>query len=495
MKRLTGVIFLLSLFSAMHAQRILNLDSCRNLALQNNKSLRISEEKIKKAHYEQKAAFTKFLPSISASGTYMRFSDEISLLNNQQKASLGQMGTTFQNGLTEGLTPIIQQLAQSDPQLAMTIQQIVQSGGLNGVSGALNQIGQELTNAFRTDTRNVWAGAVLFTQPLYMGGKIRAYNQITKTSEQLAHNQHETELQEIILNTDEAYWTTVSLCYKKKLAESFLALINKLDKDMERLIQEGVATKADGLTVKVKMNEAEMTLTKVENGCALSKMLLCQLCGLDMNAPIVLADETNTDLSTLVESRPDAVETAINNRPELKSLALAQNIYDNKVKIARSEMLPTLALTGGYMVSNPSLLNGFENKFRGMWNVGVMLQIPILNWGAGFYKVKAARAEAHISTLELNDAQEKIELQVTQSQFKATEAQQRLVMALKNMEKAQENLNYANKGFKEGVIPVSNVMEAQTAWLAAQSEKIDAQIDIKMAETYLQRAIGTLSIK
>ena len=130
-----------------------------------------------------------------------------------------------------------------------------------------------------------------------------------------------------------------------------------------------------------------------------------------------------------------------------------------------------------------------------MWNVGVMLQIPILNWGAGFYKVKAARAEAHISTLELNDAQEKIELQVTQSQFKATEAQQRLVMALKNMEKAQENLNYANKGFKEGVIPVSNVMEAQTAWLAAQSEKIDAQIDIKMAETYLQRAIGTLSLK
>ena len=47
-------------------------------------------------------------------------------------------------------------------------------------------------------------------------------------------------------------------------------------------------------------------------------------------------------------------------------------------------------------------------------------------------------------------------------------------------------------GFKEGVIATSNVLEAQTAWLSAHSEKIDAQIDVKLTEIYLKKSLGTL---
>ncbi|KAB5243997.1 TolC family protein, partial [Bacteroides thetaiotaomicron] len=136
--------------------------------------------------------------------------------------------------------------------------------------------------------------------------------------------------------------------------------------------------------------------------------------------------------------------------------------------------------------------NSFENKFKGMWNVGVMVQIPIWHWGEGIYKTKAAKAEARIAQYQLQDAREKIELQVNQSAFKVKEASKKLVMATKNMEKADENLRYATLGFKEGVIATSNVLEAQTAWLSAQSEKIDAQIDVKLTEIYLKKSLGTL---
>ena len=129
-----------------------------------------------------------------------------------------------------------------------------------------------------------------------------------------------------------------------------------------------------------------------------------------------------------------------------------------------------------------------------MWNVGVMLKIPIWHWGEGIYKVKAAKAQARVAQYQLADAKEKIELQVNQSAFKVNEAAKKLTMAKKNMEKADENLRYANLGFEEGVIPPSNVLEAHTAWLSAQSERIDAQIDVKLTEVYLQKAIGTLNI-
>lgn len=484
---------ILAAFSCMlHAQRVLSLDSCRNMAIANNKSLLIAKERMQKAHYDRKAAFTNFLPDFSATGTYMYFSDEISLLNDGQKSALNHMGTSLQQGLTQAATPIIQHIAQTNPQLAASLQQAIQSGKLDGMSTALNQLGNELTDALRTDTRNVWAGAVTLTQPLYMGGKIRAYHRITKFSEALARTQHDAQLQDLILNTDDAYWTVVSLSYKKKMAESFLDLVNRLDGDVEKMIREGVATKADGLTVKVKVNEAEMLLTKVDNGLALSKMVLCQLCGMDLDTKFTLTDEDRTDLQVSETVPDDAVQRAWTYRPELKSLDWANKIYEDKVRVVRSEMLPSLALTGGYLVSNPSLLNGFENKFRGMWNVGIMLSVPVFHWNEGIYKVKAAKSEVNIARLQQTEAQEKIELQVNQSLFKNTEAQKRLALSEKNMEKAEENLRYADKGFKEGVIPVTNVMEAQTAWLSAQSDRIDAQIDLKLAQTYLQKAMGTL---
>lgn len=484
---------ILAAFSCMlHAQRVLSLDSCRNMAIANNKSLLIAKERMQKAHYDRKAAFTNFLPDFSATGTYMYFSDEISLLNDGQKSALNHMGTSLQQGLTQAATPIIQHIAQTNPQLAASLQQAIQSGKLDGMSTALNQLGNELTDALRTDTRNVWAGAVTLMQPLYMGGKIRAYHRITKFSEALARTQHDAQLQDLILNTDDAYWTVVSLSYKKKMAESFLDLVNRLDGDVEKMIREGVATKADGLTVKVKVNEAEMLLTKVDNGLALSKMVLCQLCGMDLDTKFTLTDEDRTDLQVSEAVPDDAVQRAWTNRPELKSLDWAHKIYEDKVRVVRSEMLPSLALTGGYLVSNPSLLNGFENKFRGMWNVGIMLSVPIFHWNEGIYKVKAAKSEVNIARLQQTEAQEKIELQVNQSLFKNTEAQKRLALSEKNMEKAEENLRYADKGFKEGVVPVTNVMEAQTAWLSAQSDRIDAQIDLKLAQTYLQKAMGTL---
>ena len=115
-----------------------------------------------------------------------------------------------------------------------------------------------------------------------------------------------------------------------------------------------------------------------------------------------------------------------------------------------------------------------------------------MNWGEGMYKVKAAKAEANIARYQLADAKEKVELQVSQASYKVNEAAKRLSMAEKNLEKADENLRYAKLGFMEGVIPTSNVLEAQTAWLSAQSDKIDAQIDVKLTEVYLRKSMGVL---
>lgn len=483
MKKVFILTFLLSTTILLRAQNTLSLDSCRALAIANNKELLIGQEKIKAAHYQRKAAFTNYLPNLSGTGAYMRNQKEFSLLNDAQKGALSGLGTSLSGPLQQAS----QVIGQIHPELLPLLSQLG-----NTMVPALNEAGNSIVDAFRTDTRNVYAGALTLTQPLYMGGKIRAYNKITQYAEELAREQHNSGLQEVILSTDQTYWQVVSLTGKKRLAEGYLKLLQKLDSDVEKMINEGVATKADGLSVRVKVNEAEMTLTKVEDGLSLSKMLLCQLCGIDLSTPITLADEKLEDIPTLSVTPSFDMTEAYANRPEIRSLELATKIYQQKINVVRAEHLPSLALMGNYMVTNPSVFNGFENKFKGMWNVGVMLQLPIWHWGEGTYKVKAAKAEARIAQYQLEDAKEKIELQVNQSAFKVNEAAKKLTMATKNMEKAEENLRYATLGFEEGVIATSNVLEAQTAWLSAQSDKIDAQIDVKLTEIYLQKSLGTL---
>lgn len=482
---LSLVLLFFGLSSGIQAQRTLNLDSCRALALSNNKELRMSKEKVNAAHYQQKAAFTNFLPKIDMMGAYMRTEKEISLLSDDQKSAISNIGTAV-----APMGQKLQQILSSDPSLAPLLTPLQSVMGT--LPGALNQVGQGMVDALRTDTRNMFGGMVTLTQPIFMGGKIIAYNKITKFAEQLAESQHATELQDVILNTDQAYWQVISLVNKKKLAESFLELVKKLDSDVSKMVAEGVATKADELSVKVKVNEAEMTLTKVENGLSLSKMVLCQLCGIPLDTPITLADESMENITlpdTYIEGN---VNTALSNREELKSLELASKIYRQKVNVTRSEFLPSVGLTATYLVTNPSLVNGFERKMRGMWGVGMMVKIPVFHWGEGIYKVKAAKAEANIAQYKLDDVKEKVELQVTQATYKVNEATKKLAMAEKNMAKADENLRYANLGFQEGIIPTSNVLEAQTAWLSAQSGKIDAQIDVKMSEIYLNKSMGTL---
>lgn len=477
------------------AQGVLTLDSCRNMALRNNKQLRTSALKQDMAMNTRKAARTKYLPHLSVVGGYAFTSREISILNNQQKAALSGLGTNLAGSLGGNITSVVENLVSKG---ILTSDQATQFGKVLGEMGTaaaepLNQAGKKIKDAFRTDTRNIFAASAIVTQPIYMGGAITAANRLADISEELAANDHTDKIQATIYDTDKAYWTVVSLKHKRRLAESYLKLVSKLDDDVSKMIRQGVATRADGLKVSVKVNEAEMTLTQVDNGLSLSKMLLCQLCGLPMDGNITLADEDNEAIDTATDMPDTDIPAAMDNRPELRMLQNVVQMSEQTVKLTRAAFLPQVALTGGYTVSNPNVFNGYEKKFAGLWNVGLMVRIPVWNWFEGAYKVRASKGAAAIAQLELSDAQEKVELQITQNRYKLNEAHKRLDMTKKNIERAEENLRCANLGFKEGVMQTTDVMEAQTAWLQAQTQKIDAEIDVKLSQVSLRKALGELS--
>ena len=479
------------------AQHLLSLDSCRAMALRNNKQMGVSQLKQEVATNLRKSARTKYLPHVSAIGAYLHTSEEVSILSDQQKVGLANLGTNVMEAVSPAVGQSMANFGSLMSHLGVPAEALQDMAGqlqqnMTDMSGNMNNMGKNMVDALRTDTRNVWAGSVMVTQPVFMGGALVALNRLADINEEMAANSADARRQGVLYSTDQAYWQVVSLKHKKRLAEGYLELVKKFDHDVQRMIDEGVATRSDGLSVSVKVNEAEMALQKVNDGLVLSKMLLCQMIGLPMKEEITLADEDSEDLAVVTLQPQLEVEQALENRPELKVLGNTVDMSRQVTNILKAANLPQVALVGGYSVSNPNVQNGFEKKFGGMWNVGVLVRVPLWNWGDVAYKVRASKGATAIANLEREDIREKIELQVNQNTFKVDEANKRLVTAQTGIERANENLRIANLGFSEGVIAPTVVMEAQTAWLQAQSQLIDAQINVKLSQVDLQKSLGTL---
>ena len=335
----------------------------------------------------------------------------------------------------------------------------------------------------------------MLTQPIYMGGKIVAMNAITKAAENAARELHISEAENVIYAVDAAYWMVVSLKAKQKLARSYVNLLDSLSHDVHMMLDQGVATQSDVLSVDVKLNSAQVDLVKVDNGLTLSRMALAQVCGLPVNAQFTLADEDNQVAIPEAGVEPAGgydMEQVYQNRPDLRALEQGIEVAKQQKRVALSSMLPTVALVGAYEFSNPNMYDGFKKSFKGAFSVGAMVSIPLWHWGGDYNKYRAAESDEVVRRLQLEDARELVSLQVSQASYKTEEAYKTYRMTMTNLAKADENLRTAELAFREAVATTDNVMEAQTAWLKAHSEQIDAMIEVQLCQTYLSKALGTL---
>lgn len=453
-----------------------SLDSCRRMALRTNKTLRMADEAVKGAEYAKKAATAAYLPGIDACATYMYNQHKTSLLSEDAK-----LPTMFFDPIT--------QKYQYDVLLGLDGKPVLNPATGQPIPEVVAVIPKD---ALTFDTRSVFAGAVTLTQPIFMGGQIKALNDIAKYSQEALMATRDNASQQVIYDVDQSYWTVVSLVAKRRLAESFVSLVDTLHYNVKAMLDEGVATKADLLTVDVKLNEARIMQTKVDNGLSLARMALAQACGLPVDTRMALEDEDKTGLGDRMPDYAYNLEDVYALRPDLRAVRTGINVMKGQEKLALSTMLPKIGLVGAYSFSTPNLIDGFSRHLRGGFSIGAAVTIPIWHWGGNYNKYRAAKSATNAQRILLEDLEEKVELQVNQAKFKFQEAFKTYNMALANMKSAEENLRCAELGFKEGMLTTNDVILAQTGWLQANSEKIDAEIGIRLCEVYLSKVLGTL---
>lgn len=450
MKKKLTLILLLFCAITLHAQVLLTLDQCRQLALDNNKRMVAASKQTQAAHYTMQSYKGNFFPNFTASGTGIYSTAD----------------GTF--NIPGGNLPTLMPDANGQP---------IPNGGFAYFPGI------DLNYKVRT----VWMGGIQVEQPIFMGGKILATYKMATLGKQMAQLNENLTATEIILETDQAYALMVKAQEMNKVAESYHAVLQELMKNVQSAYKHGLKSKNDVLKVQVKLNESELAIRKAENALRLANMNLCHLIGKPFTETLQISDDF-----PIIEQ---ALETQINDitaRPEYHLLDKQVAFAKQQVKLSRSEFLPQVGIRGSYDYIHGLKVNEQTLFDKGNFSVMLNVTLPLFHFGERINKVRASKAQLEQVRMEQADLNEKMLLELTQAANNLDEAKLQTALADRSLEQADENRRVSKGEYDAGLEPLSDHLESQALWQQAYETKVDAHFRLYLSYVKYLKASGKL---
>ena len=405
---------------------------CRQMALQNNEDLRKSDITLRKAQLDKEIAFRTYLPKLDGmvSGTYM-FPD------------MNLMGTELQ-------------------------------------------------------MHGMYMAGLSVTQPLYAGGRITAGNKLARIGqESAAENLRKTRM-EVLAEADKAYWTYIAVGRKVRMLEAYRTQMDTLYRQVETAVQAGMGTDNELLRIRTKRSEISYQLQKARNGADLCRLSLCHVLGQPMDTEIVATD-------TLIQAiAPTRLDENIASRPELRLLLKQVEAREQQVKSARGDILPQIGLSAGYTWYGNIKLNGLTADAQGNYipftqklddGIGLVMasvSIPLFHWGEGLKKVKKAKLDLVNARLDLQQNARLLSIEARQAVQNLTDGYNLVQTAELGSRQAEENLRVMRDRYAQGLSTLTDLLDAQSQWQQAESNRIEALAQYKIYETEYLRCTGRL---
>lgn len=436
------IISILLLSPLAISAQTLDRNMCRKMAIENNINLEISKVKKLKTEYGIKSYRSHYFPKISATGSYL--------------ASSGELTENFK------------------------------------IDSPIPALVDDIDIEINAKLNNTYMIGLQLVQPIYMGGKIISANKMSHLADEIAEINIKKTSDEIIVESDEAYWQYIKIRELKNVSLKYQKVVEELIRNIENGIEVGMVANSNLLTAQTKLNEVKLMVRKAENGERLSKMNLCHIIGLPLHSNIEIVDSFNDELI-----KPTYVSNDISSRPEVKMLEKHAEIMKYQIRLARSEFLPNIGVIGSYNHVNGLEFYGLgvnknffsnDNSFSALINIS----IPIFSWGEGRSKIRSARADQKIANLQMKEAHELMTLEVNKSFNEFEEAYYRVELTKQSLELSTRNMEISKDNYETGMKTLAYYLEAQTMWQQAWSNYIDAKAMFQFNETYYLKSIGKI---
>ncbi len=421
-----------SLISTSQAQTV-SLDSCKQLALQNNRKIKEAEMQVQASGQQRKEVFTNFFPKVSVAAFAMRSADYLI------KAKTPAMNLPVWDGKNPGQLLNPTQFAYI-PSLSL------------GLVDYMNTV------------------AVTVAMPVYAGGRIRRGYKLARLGEDVNVYQKAMTRDEVLARTEDLFWTLHSLTEKEKTIRSYQEMLDSLYRDVNNYTSAGLAQKNDALKVQMKQNELKINMLKLKNGINLTRRALCQLVGLAYDSSLVFTAPPDLQVASVIFQDPDQL---VKNRSEYNLLNKVVEVKQMQKKMAVGEYLPQLSLVGtGFYYD---VMDNTANNALGM----VSLSIPISDWWGGSHKIKRQEIELEQAESSLLENTEMLSLQIRQAANEVGETRYQVSVSQVSVEQAAENLRISQDNYKAGIIGISDLLEAQAVAQQAKDNLTEAQCQFR----------------
>ncbi|MDD4226159.1 MAG: efflux RND transporter permease subunit [Mariniphaga sp.] len=438
--------FIFILLPSVSNAQSLSLDSCKVYALEHNRQIKEAKLKVDEAEQVRKNVQTNFYPKVNAQIAAIKINDYLLDIETPE------MNLPVYDGNPENLANVTQFAYVP----GMNIQAL--------------------------DYLNI--GMVTAIQPIYAGGQVKTGYKLASMGKIINEKALILSTEEVIVKTEEYYWTLVSLQAKQKTLSSYEKLIISLLKDVQVSYDAGLIEKSDLLKVKMKLNEIEANKLKLVNGVEMVKMAMCQHIGIEYSENITLQDTSFTIVT------PEALfilpEDALLNRTEYQILNDVVNVEELQKRLSLGEHLPQFAIgVQGQYLDIAEKQNTYAIGFA-------TLSIPISDWWGGKYKMQEHNIKIDIAKNDLDEKSELLKLQMTQSFKKLTESFKQISVAESQVEQAGEHVKVVSDNYDAGIVSTSDLLEAQALLQEAEDNLTDARSIYQINQTHYRQVVAKL---
>jgi outer membrane protein len=433
-----------------YSQTILSLQQSKNLAIKNNMAIKNSILEINAAQETKKNAFTNYFPKVS--------------------------GTAF------GMYAI-------DPLLKMDLK----GGNLPVYDGNPANLPNATQFAYFPDAsigilKKMGLGLLNVTQPVYAGGKIKTGNKLAALNIEVKEKQQKLAENEVLLKTEQQYWQLVTLQEKKKTLNKYEDLLRAIAKQVNDAFKAGLIIKNDVLKVQLKQSELQINKIKLQNGKKLALMQFCQTIGIDYDSTLTLQD----DLQVIENPYTFYVvsDSVLKNRTEYRLLEQSVEAARLQTEMKKGDYLPQVAVgVAGYY--NNSLTRDVNATTNGLAYATV--SIPISDWWGGKHAIKEQKIKEQITKNTFEDRKGLLKLQMEKAWTDVTEAYQQIMIMEQTTNQADENLKVNRDSYNNGIVTISDLLEAQALQTETADKLTEAKTNYKLAITVYLQVTGRIN--
>lgn len=435
---LVSVAIITGFTMVAQGQKVYTLDQCKQLALQNNIRIQNGILEVESSRQVQKAAFTKYFPSVSATGLVARFNKPLIELE-----------------IPGGNLPVY----NGDPS---TLPFATQFAYFPGISMSTLD---KLTTGF-----------VTATQPVFAGGRIYFGNRLARLGYDVSSTKQSLSTNEVLLETERKYWQILTLREKMKTIDRYDSLLRNLKKDVNKSQQAGLINYNDVLKVTLKQSELELNRLKLNNKIRMSIMSLCQHLGVPYDSLMTVSDT----LLQIIEPAGFRVDhkTAVSDREEYRLIQDKVEAENFQYRMKLGKYLPELGVGVG----------AFSYNLSNSWNNNLMvfgsLNIPLSDWWEASHELKEQKLKEEIAANQVKYTAEMLNLEMEQAWSGMIEAYQQIKIGEDAVRQAEENLKITGNNYHAGINTVSDLLEAQAILQKTNDDLSEARFGyfIHMAE-------------